>query len=121
MNLSFVILDAIETGKDKSAARKRKEIKNLENFISNKQEQLEKLKTELSTERLSKLCDEDDFLFLELSDKNMEAPLTVKSLSSTTEGKTNSQEHVESGYLSDEEVEASEISKTPNSTTTSEI
>lgn len=85
------MLDAVEIGKEKSMARKRKDIKNLENFIINKQDELKKMKTEVSTDVLSKLWDEDDFLFTELSAKEIGSPETIQTLVSTIAEKTNSQ------------------------------
>lgn len=67
----IVMPDAVETAKQKSVSRKRKEITMLEAQIAAQQEQLKKIKTEVSVKLSSMLCDEEDVLFTELPCKDV--------------------------------------------------
>lgn len=72
----FILLaDALETGIKTSQKRKLTEIKHLENLINIKQEQLKKMKTELSANKPTKteatsesLIDGNDDMFLTIFD-----------------------------------------------------
>lgn len=88
-----MLVDAAETAKEKSLVRKRKEITLLETLISAKQEQLKKIKTEMSIDLSSKLCDEEDFLFTQIPCKDVEATQTSQTLNLKA-SETNTQENI---------------------------
>lgn len=90
-----MIPDAVEIAKEKSSARKRKEITMLERLISAKQDQLKKIKTEVAIELSGKLCDEEDHLFTLVSEEEMK-DTTLQILNPmASETNTNPQECVE--------------------------